>query len=178
MRDLMQHMKQNGVSIDALQLNTLIRQLLFENKRDKAQVVVDVDFEREGLQPSDKTYETMARANDLASMGYTKEMKDMLKHQGKSATMNYLNALVSNGKANAMNCNWGTDQMNYTSEEQRDLMKLMDVNNMPMQITVLNNLIQILLMENKVKEARVVVEVDFQLYGLKPNRRTFEMMKE
>ena len=42
----MQHMKQNGVSIDALQLNTLIRQLLFENKRDEAQVVIDVDFER------------------------------------------------------------------------------------------------------------------------------------
>ena len=66
--------------------------------------VLDNDFERYGLQPTDRTMETMASADTLASMGHTYKMESLLKADGKEASLKYLQEMMYNGNANTIHC--------------------------------------------------------------------------
>ena len=68
-RDLISQMNENNVPINEVILTQLIHKLLFEDKKEEAQHVLDNDFERYGLQPDDFTRKAMASADKLASIG-------------------------------------------------------------------------------------------------------------
>ena len=65
-RGLIDQMCQNNLPPNAIVLNMLIHQLLMENKKDQAQIVLDVDFRKYGLEPNDITVSTMKKADQLA----------------------------------------------------------------------------------------------------------------
>ena len=178
MRDIIQQMNENNNPIDEFMLNSLIYQLLFEDKKEEAQHVLVVDFERHGLQPDDYTRETMADADKLAGIGHTNKMKSLLKTDGKEATMNYLQEIICNGKANSINCGWALKELCNTSEEARDIILQMNENNVTFDEVILNSLINQLLFEGKKEEAQHVFDVDFERYGLQPNDRTEKAMAD
>ena len=72
MLDIIRQMNENNIPIDESTLTQLINQLLYEDKKEEAQNVLDNDFERYGLQPNDRTRKTMANADKLASIGYSR----------------------------------------------------------------------------------------------------------
>ena len=177
-RALLNQMETHTIPIEENILNTLIYKLLFQNKRNLAKIVVDVDFPKYGLQPNNLTKELMSKADRLASMAgknITNEMKSLLKAKGKDSTVKYLNALIANGRANTINCMWAIKQMRYTSEEIRVLMDHMWDNDMSIGKNVLNDLMYQLILENKPKEAQGVTEIEFDRYGLNPNRTTLKL---
>ena len=70
--DIIRQMNENNIPIDESTLTQLIYNLLIEDKKKEAQHVLDNDFERYGLQPNDRTRKTMANADKLASIGYSR----------------------------------------------------------------------------------------------------------
>jgi pentatricopeptide repeat protein len=65
-RALMESMKQNGVLPDVGHFTQLISNLLHDGDIDTAQHVYDVEMPAAGIEPNDRTINTMARAETLA----------------------------------------------------------------------------------------------------------------
>ena len=163
-RDLIRLMQANQVPINEIILNSLIQQLLFEDKRNEAQSVMDIDFPNNGLTIDDVTLRTMKRADRLASMGHTTEMTKLLKEHGKEYTMKYLLDLITRGCADAWNCGWGMKKLCNTSNEARVLMKLMKRHNLPINEIILNTLIQQLLFEDNKKAGKELLFCFFSFF--------------
>ena len=174
--DLRRQMNENNVRISESILTQLINQLLYEGKKEEAQLVLDFDFERYGLQPSGRTLATMADADRLASIGRTNKMKSLLKADGKEESMKYLQEMMYNGKANTFNCGWAMKEVCNTSDEMRDIINQMNDNNVPINEVILTQLINNLLFENKKEEAQHVLDNDFERYGLQPDDFTRKAM--
>jgi predicted ArsR family transcriptional regulator len=77
-RALMESMKQNSVMPDVAHFNQLIYNLLLDGDLVAAQHVFDVDMPASGIEPNERTIKTMARAEDLASMGRMSKLKNLL----------------------------------------------------------------------------------------------------
>ena len=176
MRDIIRQMNENNVTIDEAILNLLINNLLVEDKKEEAQHVLDVEFERYGLQPNDRTEKVMADADKLASVGRTDKMKSLLKTDGKEASKKYLQEMIHKGKANTIHCGWAMKELCNTSEEARDIIHQMNENNIPIHESTLNSLINQLLFEDKKEEAQHVLDNDFERYGLQPDGMTRRTM--
>ena len=68
-RALTQSMKQNGVMPNVFYFNILISNFLYAGDIDAAHHVYDVEMPEAGVEPNGITKKTMARAEELASMG-------------------------------------------------------------------------------------------------------------
>ena len=170
-------MENNNIPVNEFILNILIHKLLLEDKRYEAQIVIDVDFVKHGMTPNERTRNTMKKADNLANMGHMTELKRLLKETGTESTLIYLYELITNGQAKATHCGWGMKTLCVTSMEVRELIQHMNRSEVAIEGFLLNMLIDKLLMENKRKEAQIVIDMDFETYGLKADNRTFDKMK-
>ena len=91
---------------DVSTFNQVINTLLHNGDIDAAQHVYDVDMPAAGIEPNDRTKETMARADELASKGRTMKLTNMLKKQGKDAARQEFEEMQKNGHADAFQNRW------------------------------------------------------------------------
>ena len=68
-REYMSQIKADGCLPNVYQFNVLIQQLLSEGKKEEAQRVIDEEMPAAGVEPSEKTFETMQREDQLKIMG-------------------------------------------------------------------------------------------------------------
>ena len=163
---LIDQMVDNNIPIDTFILNQLIDKLLFEDKQQAANNVLLNYFSKHNVQPNQKTHAILKNAEHLAAMGHTHGLKQTLQKQGKAAAMRYLHALINNEKANTIHCNWMMKEVCQTSKEQRVIIRLMNEKNISVNEVTLTQLIHNLIVENKQEEAQIVIDDDFQTYGL------------
>ena len=71
----MESMNQHGVLPEVGNYTILINKLLHDGDIDAAQHVYDVDMPEAGIEPNDKTMDTMARAEELSIMGQGAQFK-------------------------------------------------------------------------------------------------------
>ena len=123
-RDVIEQMNENHIPVEVETLNSFIYQLLLENKKEEAQEVIDIDFQKYRLIPNQKTDDTMKQADHLISIGHTHELSKLLKDHGQTLTMHYLKKLIStsnNEKINEKNENENeNDNENEDDNEDED----------------------------------------------------------
>ena len=175
-KGLIKQMKRRKIPVGVETLNSLVIQLQLEGNVTEAQRVVDVVFEWEGVTPDSKTTEALATADKLARIGLNMKLENILKSDGKQASMKYLIESMHSGKADTTHCGWAMKELCNTSDEARDIIRQMNENNIPIDESILNSLINNLLVEDKKEEAQNVLDNDFERYGLQPNDRTRKTM--
>jgi len=174
-RDLIDQMTLNNIPITEIILDALIHKLLLEGKVEAAQNVIDNDFTQHKLQPTISSARYMNDAELLRGTGQQTELKRLLQ-QSSSSSLKYLHALIANGKATPINCNFGMYYMCKTSYEIRAMISQMNYHQIPITDRDLNVLIKKLLFENNREAAQLVYDKDFVKYGLLPDKHTKKAM--
>ena len=147
----------------------------------------DNEYYREKARAKMVSYE-QAKNRRVAKPGYNskqyarldpniKIMKDLKINKGKPAARNYLVNGMLQGKANAMQCNWAMQTLCSSSNEARILIKQMNKTNIPINVNTLHVLITHLLYEDNKEAAQQVIDVDFDLYNLKPVHQTHSFLE-
>jgi uncharacterized protein Yka (UPF0111/DUF47 family) len=171
-RALMESMKQNGVMSDVVHFTQLISNLLQEGDRDAAQHIYYVEMPEAGIEPNDITIKTMARANELASMGRMSKLKNMLKQHGKDAASHVFEEMQRTKLANAAHYGWAMKELCQSSDEMRALMESMKQNGVLPDVSNFNQLINTLLHDGDLVAAQHVYDVEMPAAGIVPNDRT------
>ena len=171
-------MQTNDVPIDAGILNSLMDKYLFEDKKEEAQRVIDVEFDKYGVEPDHYTRVAMRKADAMAKLGQNVVMKTLLSEKGKITANIYFNELIKTKKVDKVNFSWAMIHLCDNSKEVYELIDLMKENDVPIHQSILNTLIYQLLSEKNQEEAQHVVEVLFDTYGLEPNDRTTKLLKK
>ena len=169
-RAVLQQMEDKNVAVTSRLLNTLMYMLIRENNKEAAEKVMNVEFVKFNVVPDDYTLEILKQSDyfeaKFESKAITNELYQYLKNHGKEMTMEYLDALLSDGKANIFQCSWALTRVCATSKDVRDLIDKMNRHGIAVDIYMLNGLIRTLLLEDKKKEAQEVLDYDFQKYDL------------
>ena len=143
-REVIDSMVANQISINEFVLNALITQLLIEGKSNEVQLVIDVEFEKFKLTPNEKTERLMQQFQ-------LDKMQQLLEEEGKESSMNYLKESIANGQANSINCNWGVARLCANSTESREIIELMKKHCIFIDPRTLNILVKELLYVSKMK---------------------------
>ena len=93
-REYMAQMKADGCLPNVYQFNVLIKQLLYEGKKEEAQRVIDEEMPAAGVEPNERIFETMARADELLSSKHTTEM---MKCKTSNEKREYMSQMKADG---------------------------------------------------------------------------------
>ena len=174
-RTLMKVMIENNISFDVGTLNALIRQYLFENNMVAAQHVFHVEFTTEELTPNDQTHAYLKDADAFVFIA----LKRLMHKKGTHHANLFFTEIITNGQGNSAICHWAMLHLyNNTSNEMRLLMKVMKDHHIPLDVGILNVLIQQYLLENNLVAAQQVLNADFAIEGLEPNDTTHRTLKD
>ena len=101
-------MAKAGVAPDVFTYTTLISRLMIEGDKEGARCVVEKDMPAAGVQPNDKTRDTLNLPSAALSKMRAKKLGNWLKQGGDEATnaaWTLLGMLVDRGVANVFNFN-------------------------------------------------------------------------
>ena len=175
-RALMKSMKQDGVSPEVSNFNTLINIFLQEGDIDAAQHIIDVEMPRVALEPNDITKNTMAQADELASIGRTNRLKNIFEREGKDAARQVFEEMQKSSNANKIQYGWAMKHLCETSGESRALMDTMIHNGTLPDVANFNQLITKLLHDEDIDAAQHIYHVSMPAAGIEPDDITMKAM--
>ena len=174
---LFESMKLNSVVPEVGNFTQLISNLLHNGDIDAAQHIYDVEMPAAGVEPDDGTNETMARADELASMGRTSKLQNLFDQQGKDAALQEFEKMQKDGHAGAIHYGWAMKNVCETSEETRATMASMKLHSVAPEVGNFHQLISNLLHGGDHEAAQHVIDVDMPAAGIEANDKTAEIIK-
>ena len=148
-----------------------------EGKVEEARKVVEVEMPDVGVIPNERTTEVLEIDSERWNRMRTSHLGSLLKRNDVDSAWTFFDTLVENSEANETHF---TVMMKAceTSTQKRDLMEYMVEHNVRPDVVTYTMLVNQLMIEGKVEEARKVVEVEMPDVGVIPNERTTEFWKK